>query len=105
MIPAARHARGCLGVALNQIRRLRRTQGYERLHITPVADTPQIREATKRLDTEMLTEDEMFDLLYQSATGSSLHSQPTLDELLSFVRESDQEVLKLAFEGNLKGNS
>lgn len=94
-----------LGIALNHIRRLRRTQGYERRHITPVADMPQIRRATQQSDSGMLSEDEMFDLLYESTAPANSYSQPMLDELLSLVGHSDQEVLKLAFVDGLRGKS
>ena len=66
---------------------------------------PQIRHATQQLDSGMLTEDEMFDLLYQSAGQANSHHQPTLEELLSLVKPSDQEVLRLAFVDGLRGKS
>ena len=94
-----------LGVALNQIRRLRRTQYRERRYITPVADTPQVRKAVQQSDYRELTEDEMFTLLCQSAEQLDPHSRLTLDEILCLVKESDQKILKLAFAGGLRGKS
>lgn len=94
-----------LGVAINHIRRWRRTRGYERRHITPVADTPQIRKLTQQLDSEMLTEDEMIDWLYYHGQQLGTAGQITFNDLLSLVSDSDQEVLRLAFEGNLRGKS
>jgi RNA polymerase sigma factor (sigma-70 family) len=93
-----------LGVALNQIRRLRRTQYRERRYITPVADTPQVQ-VLQQSDHGELTEDEMFALLCQSAEQPGPHSRLTLDEILCLVKESDKQILKLAFVGGLRGKS
>jgi RNA polymerase sigma factor (sigma-70 family) len=92
------------GIAFNQVRRLRRKQAYEYGHIELAADTSQVRETIQRTGSD-LPEGEMIDLLYYHGQYLGTAGQTTLKDLLSLVSDSDQEVLGLAFEGNLKGKS
>jgi RNA polymerase sigma factor (sigma-70 family) len=93
-----------LGIAINQIRRLRRKKSYEDKHVTLAADTSQVRETIQCTGSD-LSEDEMIDLLYYHGQQLGTASQTTFNDLLSLVSDSDQEVLRLAFEGNLRGKS
>jgi RNA polymerase sigma factor (sigma-70 family) len=90
-----------LGIAIKKIQRWQRRQTQESNWITPVAELPQVRQ----LSSERLSEDEIFGLLYQSSKLSNPDSQLMLDYLLSLVKDSDREVLKLAFVDDLKGKS
>jgi RNA polymerase sigma-70 factor (ECF subfamily) len=85
------------GIALNIIRDQRRKQQRERLVVLPVADTPQVRAASRQLDGTALSEDEMFDLLYRPGPDSS-PTRLRLFELLSLVPEDDRQLLAWHFE-------
>jgi RNA polymerase sigma-70 factor (ECF subfamily) len=93
------------GIAFNEVRRYRRTKQYEHRYFTPPDETPQVRKWIQQSDGEMLSEDEMFGLLYQSDERHHLQSQLNFDELLKQARDADQEILKLAFVEDLRGKA
>ena len=47
----------------------------------------------------------MIDWLYYRDKQLSTAGQTTFDDLLTLVSDNDQRVLRLAFEGNLRGQS
>jgi RNA polymerase sigma-70 factor (ECF subfamily) len=89
-------------IAFNQALMLRRRRNLEDQHITLVGDE------TKRLsgeaDSEQMTEDEMFGLLYQTS-NVNFDSKLALNDLLSLVKDNDREVLELAFVHGLRGKA
>lgn len=90
-----------LGVAINEIRHLKRRMGLERELIESVADTPEVRRRTRAAASLKLSEADMFDLLYKRVgTAPGGH---TLDELLSVVGDSDRRILQLHFVEDLSG--
>lgn len=83
------------GIALNELRSLKRALHSEYHHTVPVADAPQAREAQRRANGQ-LTEDDMYDLLMEANRSTEPYT-PTLDDLLSLVNEDDRRTLLLAF--------
>lgn len=88
------------GIALNEIRTLKRTLQMERQRILPVADALQAQKARGEADGA-LTEDDMYDLLMNAGSPNERH-KPTLDDLLSLVDGDDRQVLVLAFGEGLQ---
>ena len=91
-----------LGFAINGLRHRRRSLSAERQRVIPVAETAEVMVAS-RGGRVILSEDEMFSLLYPSTTHSRPPSSETLDEMLEPLPEADQVVLKLHFEQDLRG--
>jgi len=91
-----------LGVAINEIRHLKRKLGIERRYIRSIADTSEGRNASRDAAPTGLSETELFDLL-NNRYGSEA-SRHTLDEILSVVGESDRRVLWLHFVEGLSGH-
>jgi RNA polymerase sigma factor (sigma-70 family) len=94
-----------LGVAINQIRRLRRTQNYDRLHIVPVGEILHPASLARQSDSDSLSDDTVFDLIRNSNRHPFAQSGPSLEELLSGLTEDEKEVLKLAYIEGLRGKS
>jgi RNA polymerase sigma factor (sigma-70 family) len=90
-----------LGVAINEIRHLRRKLGLERGIFTPVSDTAEARVGPRTAGHSGLSEAEMFDLLYNSNKVAA--SRYTLQEILSVVDETDRKILELHFVEGLSG--
>lgn len=101
-----------LSIAANKIRELRtketrhgkRMGSVTETYINSSKRTTSLQKQYK--DIEGITEDEMIDHLnsynsLQSHARKRLHL--SFDELISFVDTNDQEILRLAFENNLKG--
>lgn len=102
-----------LGIATNKIRELRTKEARRGKRMGTVAETYQHSlEKSKSApgkykDLEHITEDEMIDYLNAHNTLSAPlghRIRISFAELISLVGSDDQEVLKLAFENNLKGN-
>lgn len=102
-----------LGIATNKIRELRTKETRRGKRMGTVAETYQnslekSKSAPGRYkDLEHITEDEMIDYLNaQNTLSAHLGNRIRISfaELISLVSSDDQEVLKLAFENNLKGN-
>jgi RNA polymerase sigma factor (sigma-70 family) len=89
-------------IAFNQALMLRRRRNLEDQHITLVGDETKILSEEAR--SKQMTEDEMFGLLYQ-ASNVDFDSNLALNDLLSLVKDSDREVLELAFVDDLRGKA
>jgi RNA polymerase sigma factor (sigma-70 family) len=87
-------------IAFNQALMLRRRRNLEDEHVTLVAD--ETKKLTEEIDFEKMTEEEMFGLLYHTS-NIDFDSKLALNDLLSLVKDSDREVLELAFEHGLRG--
>lgn len=94
-----------LGIATKKIQHWQRKQTQESNRITPIAELPQVRQIKQQFSSERLSDEEILGLLHQSSESSELDSQQMLEYLLSLVKESDREVLKLAFVDRLDGKS
>ena len=90
-----------LGFALNCLRHARRSEAYERKHIIPVAEIPEVRSA--EAESGPLSEDEMFGLLYHSTQSSRPPDGPCLEDLLAPLTDGDRAVLRLHFVHDLRG--
>lgn len=88
-------------IALNEIRQLYRRQQTERKQISLVRDNSAVKHLAKRGETDSMSDDDIFDLLYHPPDTSSIK----LDELLSLVSESDKEILELAFIYGYQGKA
>ena len=87
-------------IAFNQALMLRRRRNLEDEHITLVGD--ETKKLSEEAGFEQMTEDEMFGLLYQ-ISNVDFDGKLALNDLLSLVKESDREVLELAFVYSLRG--
>lgn len=94
-----------LGIAAKKIQRWQRKQITESNRITPIAELPQVHRIKQQLSSERLSEEEILGLLHQSSKSFDAEGQMMLEYLLSLVKESDREVLKLAFVDDLDGKS
>ncbi len=86
-------------IAFNQALMLRRRRNLENQHVTLVAD--ETKKLAEQTGSERMSEDEMFDLLYQPSGPSKY----TLDDLLSLVNDTDRQILELVFVHGLRGKS
>lgn len=102
-----------LGIATNKIRELRTKENRRGKRVGTVAEIYQnsienSKSAHQRYkDQVQITEDEMVDYLNAHNTlrdPLDHRIQVGFAELISLVNIDDQEVLKLAFESNIKGN-
>ncbi|QLE53615.1 sigma-70 family RNA polymerase sigma factor (plasmid) [Nostoc sp. C057] len=94
-----------LGIALNVMRKRRRQQDYESQYITPITDTPQVRQRIQKLGFESISEAEMFEFLHHLPEPRDPYGRLILEELLYLVEDNEREVLRLAFVEGLKGKS
>ncbi|WP_026735145.1 RNA polymerase sigma factor [Fischerella sp. PCC 9605] len=94
-----------LGIAAKKIQQWQRQKIQENRWITPVAELPQVRKIKQQLNYETLSDEEILGLLHQSSNSSDPDSQLMLEYLLSLVKDSDREVLKLAFVDGKTGES
>lgn len=94
-----------LGIAAKKIQRWQRKQTTESNRITPIAELPQVHRIKQQLSSERLSEEEILGLLHQSSDSSNPDSQLMLEYLLSLVKDSDREVLRLVFVDGLDGKS
>lgn len=89
-----------LGIATKKIQRWQREQTQESNWVTPVAKL-----YPAQFSSESSSEEEILGLLHQFSESSDPDSQLMLEYLLSLVKDSDREVLKLAFVDGKTGKS
>lgn len=89
-------------IAFNQALMLGRRLKYENERTTPIGDAV-FRKIADKAGSEMMSEDEIFGLLYQTSNPTDFDSRLALEDLLSLVKDSDREVLELAFVEGLRG--
>ena len=91
-----------LGIAKNVIKRSLRRRKQEQGLITPVADISQAHIQVHQSNGDVLSEDELFDLVCQPDVQTGI-LQSGLPDLLSLVQSSDQQILELAYVDGLGG--
>lgn len=94
-----------LKIAAYKIQEWQRDQTRKSNRVRPIAELPQVRRIKQQPCSENLSEEEILGLLYQSSKSSDPEGQMMLEHLLSLVKDSDREVLKLAFVDDLNGKS
>jgi RNA polymerase sigma factor (sigma-70 family) len=94
-----------LGIACNQIRRRRRSQAYERLHVVPIGDVLQPAVKDDQASGEDDPGDVIFAYLRRRKQTPSFELGSTTKELLSLVGEDDAKVLKMAYVEGVRGKS
>lgn len=90
-----------LGIAAKKIQRWQRQQTQQNKQITPITELPLAR-FLKQQNSEILSEEEILGILYESSNSSD---PEMLEYLLSLVNDSYREVLKFAFVDGLDGES
>lgn len=90
-----------LGIAAKKIQRWQRQQTQQNQRITPIAELPLARRL-KQQNSEILSEEEILGILYDSSNSSD---PEMLEYLLSLVNDSYRKILKLAFVDGKTGES
>jgi RNA polymerase sigma factor (sigma-70 family) len=98
-----------MGIAVNKLKEMRRSTGYEKKRVQVFEDTDpkegdSIDQGGKE-DIEAITAEERIDaVLYHSARRSTLEDHtPRLKEMLDLVKESERQILMLAIIDGLSG--
>ncbi len=90
-----------LGIAANKVKEWGRDRLQDRNKVTPIAELTQIRSRAQQTEA-VLSEDEMFGLLYTSEQ-SKHQDQNAFNELLSLVEGDDRTILQLFYGEGLQG--
>lgn len=89
------------GIAINKVKEWQRNQDKKSNRVIPIEKLSK----ACQIKQQSVSGEEILGLLHQSSDSSSPDSQLMLEYLLSLVKDSDREVLRLAFVDGLDGKS
>lgn len=91
-----------LGIAANKVKEWGRDRLRDRNKVTPIAEIAQIRSSAQQTEA-VLSEDEMFGLLYSVSEQLKHQDRNAFNELLSLVEGDDRTILQLFYSEGLQG--